>query len=370
MPNLWSESWLKEKTQNKASYTLVRDLLYDNDNLSLNGSTFSFAINTNTNTNDSSNIIDQQSYIFVDIQQKYVTQIDNQTYSFNEQEVDYDYWGIGRYFKFDDLEVQKAFGVDQFLCPKSNAFDLQGNVFSVQYNYFEITIKKWENDTRPGVVCKSQSEIDQKINQMSVGVTIVNSYFDFDNYENPVRTYLDDRYVFSTLPYYSKEIRFYMSKNEAEVQDAFFNYAPGGDKIEFVSVNRVDQNLEADSENSGELLKLFFFKDYNYQYYERSVFSLLDLTGNLGGVNEVLEITGGILVGFFADKLFFYSIISSLFQVETLSKNEIESESDKQRINRYFKFKDTKSSKERSETENMPLEEEKSVEKSSLDISF
>ena len=367
MPNSWSESWLKEKTLNKARYTLVRDLLNDNDNLSLNGSTFSFAVNAIIND---SNIIDQQSYIFVDIEQKYMTQIDDQNHTTNEREVGYDYCGIGQYFKFDNLEVQKAFGVDEFLCPISNNFDLQGNVFSNLYSYFQITIRRWENDTREDVICKDESEIYDKINQMSVGVTIVNSYFDFDNYENPVRTYLDDRYQFNTLSGYSKDIKFYISKNEAEVQDAFFNYAPGGDKIEFVSVNRVDQNLEADSENSGELLKLFFFKDYNYQYYERSVFSLLDLTGNLGGVNEVLEITGGILVGFFADKLFFYSIISSLFQVETLSKNEIESESDKQRINRYFKFKDTKSSKERSETENMPLEEEKSAEKSSLDISF
>ena len=55
--------------------------------------------------------------------------------------------------------------------------------------------------------------------------------------------------------------------------------------------------------------------------YERTVFSLLDLFGNLGGINEILQIAGGLLVGIYADHLFFYSLFGRIYQVQTESKD-------------------------------------------------
>ena len=194
---------------------------------------------------------------------------------------------------------------------------------------------------------------------------MVNSYFDFDNYDEPVQTYIDDRYSYNTISGYTKYIRIFVSKNEAELQDTFFTYAPGGDKKEFISVNSVDQDLAVDYEETGEVLKIHFYKDYGYKHYERSVFSILDLTGKLGGVNEVFEITGSLIVAFFADRLFFYSIISSLFQVDTLSKNELDFKVENHKINHHFRNESNEFAKVRSETDNLPLEENKEVEKSS-----
>lgn len=65
-----------------------------------------------------------------------------------------------------------------------------------------------------------------------------------------------------------------------------------------------------------------FVKDAVINTYERSVFSVLDFTGNLGGLFEVLEITGSIIVGLFSSKLFFYSFLSRLYQVDKTSKGK------------------------------------------------
>ena len=50
--------------------------------------------------------------------------------------------------------------------------------------------------------------------------------------------------------------------------------------------------------------------------YERTVFSFFDFTGLIGGVFELFEITGSIIVGYFASKLFFFSMFADLYQVQ------------------------------------------------------
>ena len=60
-----------------------------------------------------------------------------------------------------------------------------------------------------------------------------------------------------------------------------------------------------------------FAKDPQTDTYERSVFSVLDFFGNIGGLNEVLEIIGKLIVAVFAGRLFIYSIVSNLYQVDT-----------------------------------------------------
>ena len=64
------------------------------------------------------------------------------------------------------------------------------------------------------------------------------------------------------------------------------------------------------------LIKFSFYKDSKTTSYQRQVFGLLDLFGNIGGVNEVLEIAGSLIVGLFSGKIFIFSILSALYQVD------------------------------------------------------
>lgn len=68
------------------------------------------------------------------------------------------------------------------------------------------------------------------------------------------------------------------------------------------------------------LITIRFEKDYEYETYERVVFSFLDLFGNLGGVFEIFSMFGGYIVAIFASRYFNYSIISSLYQIDASCK--------------------------------------------------
>ena len=64
------------------------------------------------------------------------------------------------------------------------------------------------------------------------------------------------------------------------------------------------------------VLGMRFLKDPAQKSFERSVFSLLEVTGNIGGLYEIMKIIWGIIVSFFSGNIFFYSIISKLYQIK------------------------------------------------------
>lgn len=71
------------------------------------------------------------------------------------------------------------------------------------------------------------------------------------------------------------------------------------------------------------ILACTFVKDQATDSYERSVFGVLDLTGNLGGLFEVLSILGSFVVGFFADRIFLYTFLSKLYHIDNAEKSKI-----------------------------------------------
>jgi len=57
-------------------------------------------------------------------------------------------------------------------------------------------------------------------------------------------------------------------------------------------------------------------KDNISKSYDRSVITLLDVFGNVGGIMGIISVIGAMLVKFVSSKTFIYSILSQLYQVE------------------------------------------------------
>ena len=67
---------------------------------------------------------------------------------------------------------------------------------------------------------------------------MVNSYFDFEDYQNPVHTYLDDRFIIDLVPGLEKDDIIYIKKSEAEMQemqDSIWHYSTNSDHTDFIS---------------------------------------------------------------------------------------------------------------------------------------
>ena len=152
-------------------------------------------------------------------------------------------------------------------------------------------------------------------------MAVINSYFDFEDYDQPIKTYIDDRFFFSLMTSITRNFLAYVKTNEAETLDDFLNYSPQGKESSFISIDRISQDIQ----ESETIVSVRFVKDPQTDSYDRSVFSLLDALGNIGGLNEVLQVSCGLIVSIFSGRMFFYSILSSLYQIDPTNKNEIDS---------------------------------------------
>ena len=71
-------------------------------------------------------------------------------------------------------------------------------------NYVYIRIAKWSGTTSNGVPCKNQTEIDQYINSNSLLTIVSLAYYDFDDYEDPIKYYIDTKMYFTLVSGFTK----------------------------------------------------------------------------------------------------------------------------------------------------------------------
>ena len=215
---------------------------------------------------------------------------------------------------FDDNSVWFKYENTAILCPKHNDYTLQGAYSSNELKFLNISVVKCspllghEN-------CATSQEIDIKLSTGRIVVVLQNSYVDFEDYENVIKTYVDDRFSYRVSPGFLKEAQIYVRNNHVSLSDNIVQIGEG-EQRQFYSV-------ESSSDDFVPLNSLIYFSAYirmesREDTYERVVFSFFDLTGLVGGVFEILEVTGGIFVSFFAHKLFMFSMLSDLYQVQKI----------------------------------------------------
>jgi hypothetical protein len=82
------------------------------------------------------------------------------------------------------------------MCIKNKtAYSLQGDFYSTEFKFLEIKVLKCNPKTSK-VTCKNVTEIDDYFNPKYFSFAFVNSYFDFRDYEKPIKQFIDDSLFF------------------------------------------------------------------------------------------------------------------------------------------------------------------------------
>ena len=85
-------------------------------------------------------------------------------------------------------------------------------------------------------------DIENAVEGAIMAMVFVNSYFDSNDYSNPIKDYLDDR-IYNKITYqYTKEIFAYIRQSSLELQDNILQYSPDGNQSSFNCKN-FDDNL-------------------------------------------------------------------------------------------------------------------------------
>ena len=151
-------------------------------------------------------------------------------------------------------------------------------------------------------------------------MTSSNRYFDFDDYKDPIHIKYDTRTEIG-INGTTKSYDYYINENEAELNDDYLSVFSGSQHKQFFSLDS-DYKSSSYPSTNGNIFTYNFHKGDKKFVYQRTVFTILDVLGSLGGMFEILSIIGGVFVSTLTSKLFNYSVLTSLYQVDTSKHKE------------------------------------------------
>ena len=141
-------------------------------------------------------------------------------------------------------------------------------------------------------------------------------YFDLDDYNTPIKTYYADKYTFFGNSEFTTEATFYLQDNQAILNDNYLALNGQEEVKKFISIGDHQSLISKLIPNN--VFKMTIQKNEEYLVYERSVYTLLDFLGDLGGIYEIFITLGFVFVTLFTCTKFYYSILPKIYQVDTL----------------------------------------------------
>ena len=144
--------------------------------------------------------------------------------------------------------------------------------------------------------------------------------YDFDDYDNPIKDFIDTKFYYNLQSGVTKEADIYVRQNFAEQSDSIFQLQSSSSESNFINVEDSLQKVR-NADNNGTVFQLYFLKDSKSITYRRSVLTFLDCCGLIGGVNEILNLAGMFVVSFVSSKVFVLSLLSAIYKVNITAKN-------------------------------------------------
>ena len=223
------------RTQNNS---IVKDLSTDSQVHYPGRNKFAFAIGW---VGTDVNIVQDKTYIELEIWQRHYRN-NNGTIEDLSSKINYEVWGLN--FPYHDKKKVKEFELDKYYCIKNEDIQIQGNYYSKDERFLQILVKRWSLNSG----CKTTEEINENILASYVDILFINSYFDFEDFETPIKTYMDDTYFYELEPGRMVKATLAVKHNIAETQDGFMQLGEPSE-YEFYTIGPSREYRIAETDN-------------------------------------------------------------------------------------------------------------------------
>ena len=132
----------------------------------------------------------------------------------------------------------------------------------------------------------------------------------FNDFITPIKTYVDDRVAFYLLKDYAKLIKIYAKLNQATLDDDYMKINSASNR-QFFSFDKV--LTDVGSFGNDIIAEAAIFLDPNRDHYHRTVFSIMDLFGTIGGIYGLLISVWGFIVGAISLQIMLSSVFRRLY---------------------------------------------------------
>lgn len=267
---------------NKFVTKAARNLLHDTTNHYIGKGTFAFAVNFVGPYPE--RMIDP-SYFSLHMNIDNVRRAEGRKdlYS-NQTEIEFDF--CGDKFPFVEKTLYDRVGLQTFICPKNTDYFVTSNFNSDRFDGVSVILRKCVGDG-----CQSEEDINWTIDNHWFEVGLINSYFDFDNVENPVQSYYEDTSLYPLKANFPSLLLVRVTQNEYVVDDNLYFLGIGGKKGTFYSINTKDirQDNADNLQNLNHVFSVWIHFSTEYEIYERNSFTFFDMFGLIGGIYELFS---------------------------------------------------------------------------------
>ena len=100
--------------------------------------------------------------------------------------------------------------------------------------------------------------------------------------------------------------------------DSYIQYGQSSEKT-FYQVQNTKEQIELE-DNDQQIASVYIRLDSQYDIYERRIYSVGELLGQMGGLFQVILMIGVSFVSIFSERLYVSSIIRKIYQIYQIDK--------------------------------------------------
>ena len=230
--------------------------------------------------------------------------------------IEYEFWGDR--FPNVDKSLYDRIGLQMFICPKNTDFYISGNFNSLNYEAIQVSLSKWT-----GSNWKNDAEIDKVLSSIYIDFQVLSTYFDFNDFVNPVKSYLQDSNDIPIIKNMSTFVSYNVQINEVyDNSNIVFGSQAFGSKFNFYSAEKSDTVFDEFSQDDLEYININFILDRKVNQYFRSSYSFWDMLGYIGGIYGLIKALGYSAFTFLIKREFYTSVLSELYN-DDVNLNEV-----------------------------------------------
>jgi len=220
--------------------------------------------------------------------------------------------------KYNYTDQAIANQMDNFYCLSDYNTSAEGSFSRDYFENLQIEMFKCKNgtaETPSNVTCKTEQEINDKLQGGYFEFYYTNRYIDVTDYVNPVKEFLDV-YFITLDPFNARFSDFYLKRvNITSDEGAIFEEKVTQEYVMF------DHYRELFDIKSSESLIISFYVNSGKNFLDlyRTYFKLTDMAAVVGGIFNVCIVVGEILTRFVSEVQVKIKILNTLYFFDTPS---------------------------------------------------
>ena len=149
------------------------------------------------------------------------------------------------------------------------------------------------------------NEVLSALSGSIVNILIMTPYFDYSDIDNPVKYHMEQNQYLVLNTDYFYIMNMFIRKNEYTLNDDIFGLQEARDGVFYSFTD--SQTLPVAS-NGADFAHIYFNLDSQIDQYERTVQTIFEAIGTIGGNYEILRISIGLFLGTYTSKMLSHQV--------------------------------------------------------------